>query len=663
MSASAYLVLARKYRPQTFADVIGQEHVTRTLQNAIERGRIHHAFLFCGGRGTGKTTTARILAKCLSCINAPTATPCNQCDACVEITRGTSVDVQEIDAASQNRVEDIRELREAIRYAPVRGKKKLYILDEVHMLSQSAFNALLKTLEEPPPHAVFVFATTDPHKLPQTILSRVQRYDFKLVPTARLVEHLAAVLTQEGIEFDRGALQLVAREGAGSVRDSLSLLDQVLASCQGRLTEELAASILGVADRGLIFELGRAVVARDAGRALAAVDSAYSRGYDLAQLARTFLAHLRDLVVVSVVQDPGPLLDATGAELEELRSQAQGAQGAAELLFDRMVRVAEETSRSPLPRYLLEVGLVELCRIGPMRPLDELVGRLEALEGRVSSGSGGRGQGAGPGPGPGQGQGQGMRRAQGPIQAAPPGPPPPPVHTQAQPPAQAPAPAQAHMQASPPPPAPMPAMPTMPAVSAPAPARVSAPAPVVAHAAPAAVPQPAVHAPPPPPLPAPAPAPALAETPPPPRDREKTNGANGHAHAQGLPDFTQLVDAVLGQAPSLSEMALCRPLRWDGANLVMGFDKPFDAERMREKVPQVRRILAGLGHEVQIDVQVVQGSAPGLPAARVESWLDAEQRKAEEEREARRREALTHPARKALSETFGDVTFLEPELE
>ena len=419
-AAMSYLVLARKYRPQSFEQVIGQEHVTRTLQNAIQRGRIHHAFLFCGGRGTGKTTTARILAKALSCVNAPTPEPCNVCPACVEITQGSSVDVQEIDAASQNRVEDIRDLREAIRYAPVRGKKKLYILDEVHMLSTSAFNALLKTLEEPPPHAVFVFATTDPHKLPQTILSRVQRYDFKLVPTSRLVEHLADVLGQEGIEFERSALQLIAREGAGSVRDSLSLLDQVLASAQGRLSEEQTAAVLGVADRGLILGLGRAILMREAGTALGLVAHAYERGFDLVQLARTLLSHLRDLVVVSVVKEPLPLLDVTAGELDELQAQATLAKGRVELLFDRMVRVAEDTSRAALTRYVLEVGLVELCSVEPMQPVGELIDRLEQMEERLAGKvphPGGRGgapaQGAGggrPTSGPAGGMGEGAAR-------------------------------------------------------------------------------------------------------------------------------------------------------------------------------------------------------------------------------------------------------------
>ena len=223
----SYLVLARKYRPQTFEEIVGQEHVTRTLASAIASGRVHHAFLFCGARGVGKTTAARILAKCLSCVKAPTATPCNECDACREITAGTSVDVQEIDGASNNSVDDVRTLREGVRYLPVRGKKKVYIIDEVHMLSTGAFNALLKTLEEPPPHAVFIFATTEVHKIPITILSRVQRYDFRLVSSQRIAQHLAKVLSDEKIPFSPGALGVVAREAGGSVRDSLSLLEQV----------------------------------------------------------------------------------------------------------------------------------------------------------------------------------------------------------------------------------------------------------------------------------------------------------------------------------------------------------------------------------------------------------------------------------------------------
>lgn len=379
----SYLVLARKYRPQTFDDIVGQEHVTQTLKNAVGRGRLHHAFLFTGARGVGKTTAARILAKCLSCDQAPTASPCNDCAACREITAGSSVDVQEIDAASNNGVDNIRELRDAIRYAPVRGKKKVYILDEVHMLSSGAWNALLKTLEEPPPHALFVFATTDPHKLPATILSRVQRYDFKLVPERRIVEHLQRILDDEKIEHERAALSLVAREAGGSVRDALSLLDQVIASSP-RLSESATAEALGVADRTLLDKLLQTVLAKDAAAALSLVDAAFVRGQDLAQLSHAFLGALRDLVVAAAVPDPSALVDASSSELATLTERARlTPAGLPELLFERFARVAEEVSRSPQPRYVLEVGLIALTRVEPLEPLGALLRKVEALESRL----------------------------------------------------------------------------------------------------------------------------------------------------------------------------------------------------------------------------------------------------------------------------------------
>ncbi len=385
----SYLVFARKFRPQTFADMVGQEHVTQTLTNAIQKGRVHHAFLFTGARGVGKTTAARILAKCLSCEKAPTDAPCNACDACREITAGTSVDVQEIDGASNNSVDDVRTLREGVRYLPVRGKKKVYIIDEVHMLSSGAFNALLKTLEEPPAHAVFIFATTEAHKIPVTILSRLQRYDFRLVPRQRIGAHLSSVLSSEKIPFVPAALEVIAREAAGSVRDSLSLLEQVLASGHGALaSEQAAAAALGVADRSLVRELGSAILARETPRALELVRAAADRAIDWKHFTHALLEHLRDLVVARTVPDPASLIEASESELGELLTMAKTAPaGRLELLFARFAKTAEEVLRSPLPRYVLEVGLVELGHVEPLEPLGMLIDRLERLEARLATGA------------------------------------------------------------------------------------------------------------------------------------------------------------------------------------------------------------------------------------------------------------------------------------
>jgi DNA polymerase-3 subunit gamma/tau len=647
MPAMSYLVLARKYRPQTFEEVIGQEHVTKTLQNAIRRGRIHHAFLFCGGRGTGKTTTARILAKALSCVNAPTPEPCNRCEACIEITQGTSVDVQEIDAASQNRVEDIRDLRESIRYAPVRGKKKLYILDEVHMLSTSAFNALLKTLEEPPPHAVFVFATTDPHKLPQTILSRVQRYDFKLVPTSRLVEHLGDVLRRENIEYEPGALYIIAREGAGSVRDSLSLLDQVLASAEGRLTEALAASVLGVADRGLILSLGQAIAERNPAAALTIIDDAYQRGFDLPQLARTLLSHLRDLVVVSLVKDPQPLLEVPSSELPELERQAQQVAGRVELLFDRMVRVADETSRASLSRYVLEVGLVELCAVEPLQPIGELVDRLEQLEDRLA-GRPSRG-GGGPPSGGGLPSGGGPREAAAAARSAWQAPPRAPMpERKSAPPSSQPA-----------------APPTAPSAAAAPPAPVWSPPPVAASALP----------PPAPPAPT---APSVAVQPaapqevvPPPPDAKAVPSeppapaAVPHAKAVSsmlVADLPAIMKKVFEKQPSLAFLREARALSCDNDRLLLGLPSEFLVERARELRPQVQALLReDLGPALSLEF--VQDKTAAEEAAQRESLAVAEERARTAEMTKRRREAVEHQSVKLVREVFGEVSFQEPELE
>ena len=394
---SEYVVLARRYRPAQFEQVIGQQHVTRTLQNAIRAGRVHHAYLFTGSRGVGKTTVARILARALNHPDGPTPTP--PLDLPGEEV--STVDVIEIDGASHTGVDDVRELRESVRYLPSTSRYKIYIIDEVHMLSTSAFNALLKTLEEPPPHVIFVFATTEPHKIPATILSRCQRFDFKRVPTPVLVAHAQRLLEQEGIAVDVAGLGLIARAAEGGVRDSLSLLDQVIAYTaggEGPVSASQVAEVLGLADRRTLFALSAALLERNAAAALEVVEGVFRNGIDLSQFAQAFLGHLRDLVVVASCEQPLPLLDATEAELADLQSQAQAA--ALPLLqqyFDRFAHAAEEIARSSFPRLLLEMVLIELVHSEPLLPLGDLLERLELLESRLAqggvagSGSGGAG--------------------------------------------------------------------------------------------------------------------------------------------------------------------------------------------------------------------------------------------------------------------------------
>src|SRR5256886_2976296 len=298
-----YLVLARKYRPQRFSDLTGQEHVVRTLTNALQSGRVAHAFPFTGPRGCGKTTTARILARALNCEKGPTPEPCGQCGPCVEIAQGNDVDVQEIDAASNNGVDDVRSLREAAKYLPARDRYKIYIVDEVHMLSGAAFNALLKTLEEPPGHIKFLLATTDPQKLPATILSRVQRHNIQLVPLGKIVTRLREIAQAEQVRASDGALALVARQAQGSMRDALSLLDQLFAAhdpATGEIGDGEAAATPRPPDTSVVRETVAAVLARDASAALAGVARAWEQGADMKRLAEELAAHARNLVLASL---------------------------------------------------------------------------------------------------------------------------------------------------------------------------------------------------------------------------------------------------------------------------------------------------------------------------------------------------------------------------
>jgi DNA polymerase-3 subunit gamma/tau len=354
----SYLVIARKWRPALFDEIVGQGHVTRTLKNAISTGRIAHAYLFSGPRGVGKTTAARILAKAINCEAGPTPAPCNKCRSCASIGAGSSVDVLEIDGASNTGVDNVRELRESVKYVPAEARYKVYIIDEVHMLSGPAFNALLKTLEEPPRHVVFIFATTEPHKIPATILSRCQRFDFRRIPFAEIKERIGSIVSAEGFSVDEKALFLIAREADGSLRDSQSLLEQVLAFSDGHVTERVVSDALGFLDTQTMNGLTESVIAKDGEKCLNIVENIFNFGYDLKRVCADLLKHLRDLLVIKVTGDT-KLLDLPDAELERLKEIAKTV--APELLhslFDAVSRGYEDVSRSAYPRYSLEMTLL-----------------------------------------------------------------------------------------------------------------------------------------------------------------------------------------------------------------------------------------------------------------------------------------------------------------
>ncbi len=321
LRAVSYQVFARKYRPQTFDDVVGQDHITRTLKNAIAQNRLAHAYLFVGPRGTGKTSTARILSKSLCCVKAPTTEPCGVCDACKEIAAGTSLDVLEIDGASNNGVEQVRELRDNVRYAPTHGKYKIYIIDEVHMLTSAAFNALLKTLEEPPEHVKFVFATTEPQKVLPTILSRCQRFDLRRIPAPLIAAHLQKIAANETIDLADNAADTIARGAEGGLRDAESMLDQLVAFCGETIGLDDVLGIFGFTAPETVSNLAGHIVSRQTGEALAVLDAQSEGGKDLLRLLSELIAHLRDLLVFQVNPE-GAVAERPAAQLEAFREQA-----------------------------------------------------------------------------------------------------------------------------------------------------------------------------------------------------------------------------------------------------------------------------------------------------------------------------------------------------
>jgi DNA polymerase-3 subunit gamma/tau len=382
---SNYVVLARKYRPQVFEDLVGQETITRTLKNAITLGRIPHALLLTGTRGVGKTTTARIFAKALNCEKGPTPVPCGVCSNCVEITQGTSVDVYEIDGASNTSVDDVRSLKENVQYAPSKSKFKIYIIDEVHMLSTSAFNALLKTLEEPPPGVYFVFATTESHKIPDTILSRCQRYDFRQITDEQVEKHLKNILQKENINMSGTAVALVARQGNGSLRDALSLLDQVIAMSGEKISDDEVVASLGLTDRALIRQTLESFMEYDANKALAVVSSVFEKGFD----SKVYLTEIWEWVRNMIVYKHSPKKELVALSPDELSLiEAWIPKVESEELerwFDLVKGALMSLGRIEFPRYVIEVTFLKITRNSKRVMIQDLLSKLDQMEGSTSS--------------------------------------------------------------------------------------------------------------------------------------------------------------------------------------------------------------------------------------------------------------------------------------
>lgn len=380
----AYVSLYRRWRPQTFGDIVGQEYVTKTLVNSLKSGNFVHAYLFAGPRGTGKTTTARVLAKALNCETGPGPEPCNTCTSCREITEGASLDVVEIDAASNRGIDDIRELRERVMFKPARGRVKVYILDEAHMLTTEAANAFLKMLEEPPEHVVFVMATTEPHRMPPTILSRCQRYDFRSVPAPLLADHMAGICKKEGVEAEEGALRMIARRARGSVRDGLVLLEQAVLYGEGKVTEKDVAGLLGLTGADYALRLGACLADGRADEAIALVERIYEEGRDLLQASRELQEHLRRLLLLVYADLRADELEVDPEWLEEMKRQASQL-GPARLVHGvkTLQEVIREIPHSTYPRIVLESALVEMMHPELGTIPSSLVSRVEALEKRL----------------------------------------------------------------------------------------------------------------------------------------------------------------------------------------------------------------------------------------------------------------------------------------
>ncbi|MBI4372460.1 MAG: DNA polymerase III subunit gamma/tau [Candidatus Omnitrophica bacterium] len=376
-----YLIFARKFRPQTFDEVVGQEPITTTLKNAISKGRIAQSFLFTGSRGVGKTSTARIFAKALNCEKGPSPTPCNQCSICEEITQGISLDILEIDGASNRGIDEIRNLRENVKFKPARGRYKVYIIDEVHMLTGEAFNALLKTLEEPPEHVKFIFATTEVHKVPLTILSRCQRFNFRRIPTDEMVEKLKEIAKEEKIKVSAKALFMIAKSSEGSLRDAESLLDQLASSSGGEIKESDITFSLGLADTDIYFSLLESLKAKDAKAVLHLVNEIAEQGKDLIQFSKGLLELFRNLLVLAVGEGTEKLVESAEDELDQLVKMKNDF-SREELLFalTLLQQLSREIRWSDTPRFLVESCLLKIASRADLRSIDDILKELKSLQ-------------------------------------------------------------------------------------------------------------------------------------------------------------------------------------------------------------------------------------------------------------------------------------------
>lgn len=377
----SYLVLARKWRPGGFEDLVGQESISRILTNAIGQGRIAHAYLFSGPKGVGKTTTARILAKALNCEQGPTGKPCGACISCTGIADGSSMDVTEIDGASNNSVNDIRELREHVKYAPAGGKYKIYIIDEAHMLSDAAFNALLKTLEEPPPHVIFVLATTASRKIPATVLSRCQHLPFRRIQTQRIKERLSAISASEGIKISGAALEMIARAADGSMRDSLTILDQ-LSAFSSDIGESEVKDLLGIADFTALSDLAVSVIRGDRKGIICILNELANKGTDLRSFSKDLMNFLRDLLVAKVVSRPEDMLDYSENEASAIKEiLGQTSEDQLTILLGEMIKAESEARSAFSPRIALEAALVRMSFFNALKPLNDALAMIESFVG------------------------------------------------------------------------------------------------------------------------------------------------------------------------------------------------------------------------------------------------------------------------------------------